>query len=84
MLLSVRDPVIANIAYTVLSVLSDTLKCPLIAEVLSSIVVRKDTTLFAASSVPLMYRDVAEDRVALLKRILPLPGSADVTVESYV
>jgi hypothetical protein len=40
--------------------------------------------LMAKSSVESIYIEVAEDNVALLKRIFPCPGSAAVVEESNV
>ena len=48
--LSVATPVMANIAYTELSVFNDTLKCPLMPDVLSSIEARNGEMSLPASS----------------------------------
>ena len=81
---SVISDVIANIAKIELSVFNDILKCPLIPDVLSSIVARKALISFAASSTSSMYSAEADDKVALLNLNFPVPGSAAVTVVSYV
>ena len=72
--------VIANIAKVLAFDFKETLKCPLIPEVLSSIVWMKLDKLVEASSWLSMYKKVAEERVALLNLNNPTPGSESVNV----
>jgi hypothetical protein len=81
--LSINDAIVNRTKFCGAN-LFETLKCPLIVDVESSIVCRKLSRLVELSSVSLMYKLIADEIFALLNLNLPVPGFELVVAESKV
>jgi hypothetical protein len=81
--LSINDAIVYKAKFCGAN-LFETLKCPLIVDVESSIVCKNESKLVELSSVSLMYKLSANEIFELLNLNLPVPGFELVVAESKV